>query len=226
MSPLGHLALGYLAYAGLRRVRNGGAPSAIPTITLAVGTQFPDIIDKPLSWTFGLLPTGRSLTHSAITTIVVTVVVMYYSRATDRTALGNAFAVGYWSHLLGDLYAAYVAGETETNWFFLWPIVSQEGYVTSPSILAYVETIGWWVVLVLAYIGIFAVAVAVVSERTREDNRAFALLVVVVIATNMWFIYTFVFGSPWVLFELILVQAAVAVWIRDGVPGLPVTRRT
>lgn len=220
MLPPGHLAIGYLAYSGLRRVRSGGAPAAMPTAALAVGTQFPDIIDKPLSWTFGLLPTGRSLTHSAFICIAITVVVIHYSRVIDRTALGSAFTIGYWSHLLGDLYAAVVAGEAETNWFFLWPIVPQEGYVESPNFLAYAEAMGWWAVLVPMYVGTFTVVVAVVSGRTREDTVAFALLVAAVIAANVWFVSEFVFASQWVVFELLLVQAAVAVWIRDGASGL------
>ena len=219
MWPPGHLAVGYLSYAVLRRFGDGDPPNATATVALAVGTQLPDVVDKPLSWTFGLLPTGRSLAHSALTTMVVTAVVARYANANDRPAVGAAFAVGYWSHLLGDLYAAVVAGESQTNWFFLWPIVPQEGYVTSPSFLEYVEAIGWRTALVIAYVGAFALAATIVSRRTREDGRPFSLFVTGVVATSALFVYEF--GSPWIVLELVLVQVAVAVWIRDGAPGVP-----
>lgn len=226
MLPPGHLAVGYLAYTAVRRVRSGAVPNALQAIAVAVGTQLPDVVDKPLSWTFGLLPTGRSLSHSAFTAIIVTAVAATYADRIDRKRLTGAFVVGYWSHLLGDLYSAVGAGTAQTNWFFLWPVVSQQGYATSPSLLTYAGAIGWWAFLLGGYLGVFAVVVAAVSDRTRSNSWTFPLVVGGVIATNAWVLHVLQFGSPWSLFELVLVQVAAAVWIRDGTPGLPIPRRT
>lgn len=226
MWPPGHLALGYLAYTAIRRVQSGAVPNAPQAVALAVGTQLPDIVDKPLSWTVGLLPTGRSLSHSAFTATLVTMVAVKYADRNDRKRLTSAFVIGYWSHLLGDLYSAVGAGAAQTNWFFLWPVVPQQGYVTSPSLLAYAEEIGWWALLLGGYLGVFAVIVAGVSGRTRTDVWTFSLVVGGVITTSMWVLYVLQFRSPWHLFELVLVQVATAVWIRDGTPGLPIPRQT
>lgn len=226
MWPPGHLAVGYLAYTAVRRVRSDAVPNAPQTVALVVGTQLPDVVDKPLSWTFGLLPTGRSLSHSVFTAVIITAVAAKYADRIERKQLTSAFVVGYWSHLLGDLYSAVGAGAAQTNWFFLWPIVPQQGYVTSPSLFTYAEAIGWWALLLGSYLGVFAVIVAGVSDRTPTDAWTFSLVVGGVIATNAWILHVFQFASPLYLFELVLVQIATAVWIRDGTPGLPIPRRT
>ena len=60
MLPWGHLAVGYLAYSLAVRVRSGGPPAGLAVAALAVGTQFPDLIDKPLVSWVSVLPSGRS----------------------------------------------------------------------------------------------------------------------------------------------------------------------
>jgi len=73
MWPWGHAAVGYLAYSlGYRASDRRLTGAAV--IALGVGTQFPDLIDKPLGWTFGVLPGGRTLAHSLLTVAVVAVV--------------------------------------------------------------------------------------------------------------------------------------------------------
>lgn len=216
--------MGYLAYAGLNRVWRGETPNAPSTVALAIGTQFPDLVDKPLSWTFELLPTGRSLAHSALVAALITVLVIRYARSVDRPLLGNGFAVGYWSHLFADLFSAVVAGDAETNWFFLWPLVPQDGYVTTPSFLGYIDDVGWYGLFVLGYVGVFAVFVALLRARTAVDDHTVSLVVAGLVATSVWFVVTVGSGSVVTAFELALVQFAVAAWIHDGAPGLPYLR--
>lgn len=57
MWPWGHVGAGYLVYTLLRR-HTGERPAGAAVLALAVGTQFPDLVDKPLGWTVGLLPGG------------------------------------------------------------------------------------------------------------------------------------------------------------------------
>jgi len=64
MWPWGHLAVGYLLWSVLVRDRRFRPPTGAETLLLAVGTQFPDAVDKPLAWSLGVLPNGRSLAHS------------------------------------------------------------------------------------------------------------------------------------------------------------------
>ncbi|NHN46663.1 metal-dependent hydrolase [Halostella sp. JP-L12] len=225
MWPPGHLAVGYLAYALSRQYREGRSPEPAATVALAVGTQLPDLVDKPLSWTLAVLPTGRTLAHSVVTAAAVTVIVGRYARAVDRAELGNAFAIGYGSHLLADLYAAVAAGDAETNLFLFWPIVSQEEYATRPSFHAYAELVGWTGVVALAYVAAFAVAVAALSYRTEASVRSVTAFVVAAVATTAGIVLWSGVGSPWAVLEPVLVMIAAASWVRDGAPGLPRIRR-
>lgn len=124
MWPWEHLALGYLLYSGYSRGRHRQPPPESAAVVLAVATQLPDLVDKPLAWTVGVLPSGTTLAHSALTAVPLVVLVLLATRWLDRSADGEAFAVGYGSHLLGDMgYRLLVEDEPVT--FLLWPLLSQ-----------------------------------------------------------------------------------------------------
>ncbi|MFC5970159.1 metal-dependent hydrolase [Halomarina salina] len=123
MWPWGHAALGYLVYAILRRGRGRPwPPSDVTAIALGIGTQFPDLVDKPLAWSLHLLPSGRSLAHSLITTTLVAVVVLALARRYDQRVPAWAFVVGYYSHLLGDALLPLLQFDTAFLTFLLWPL--------------------------------------------------------------------------------------------------------
>jgi membrane-bound metal-dependent hydrolase YbcI (DUF457 family) len=127
MFPWGHAAVGYLFYALLVRSRGKGIPLGGPVLALAIGTQFPDIIDKPFGWyfEFGLIPTGRSLFHSLFIATGILLIGALLARRYDRSELGVAFSVGYLSHLASDgLYSA-LAGEWTGLAYLVWPIIEQ-----------------------------------------------------------------------------------------------------
>jgi len=127
MWPWGHAAVGYLLYAGYRHARFGLRPRETQALALAVGTQLPDLVDKPLAWQFGLLPNGRSLAHSLLTAGVVLAVLWLWAGRTDgRTddrALVGAFGVGYLSHLLADGAYAAARGEFAALGYLAYPIL-------------------------------------------------------------------------------------------------------
>ena len=139
MWPWGHLAVGYLLYTLYTRTRYGHRPLAVATIFLVVGTQFPDLIDKPLSWTVGILPTGRTLAHSLLFAIPVSLAVYETCRRHPRLrgAWGIAFAIGNLSHVIVDALPAFLWGDPAEARFLLWPILSVPGYDagTTPSIV-------------------------------------------------------------------------------------------
>lgn len=121
MWPWGHLAVGYLGFLAGRRAPPGG-PAAL---LLALGTQFPDLVDKPLAWTFGVLPGGTTLAHSMLVAIPLVLLALALAHRFDRTALGEAFGIGYGSHLLGDLlYPLLTEGGFHLG-YLLWPLVAQ-----------------------------------------------------------------------------------------------------
>lgn len=130
MWPWGHLAVGYLLYAAFTRSRYGRRPAGVATIALAVGTQFPDLVDKPLAWTVGVLPTGRTLAHTLLIAIpVCAAVYLLCKRSEDLGAVsGVAFGIGYVSHVLIDAIPATLWGDLAEIRYLLWPLLSVPGY--------------------------------------------------------------------------------------------------
>ena len=125
MWPWEHLAVGYLLYSLLAHL-TGRTPRTLPVLALLFATQMPDLIDKPLAWGFGVLPSGRSLAHSflfAVPAMLGASVVGLLARA---PRVGPAFALGYLSHLAGDVvYPFVVKGELRFG-FLLWPLIPVE----------------------------------------------------------------------------------------------------
>jgi hypothetical protein len=222
MLPLGHLSLGYLLYTGISRLLQRRPPAAGPTIALAVATQLPDLLDKPLSWTLGILPTGRTLGHSLFTVVGLSLVVYRIGQRIDRPAVGPAFAIGYGSHLLGDLYVA-LGSESETLLFFLWPLIPQEPYTTPPSTDIYVS-VAIGSVAVAAYLAVFGAFAAVSIRLSERVDWLFLGFLIASTAGTIAVLSVMGIGLSSIVFEIVLAQVAVAIWIRDGTPGLPLHR--
>jgi hypothetical protein len=89
---------------------------------VGLGTQFPDLIDKPLAWSFAVLPYGRSLGHSLFTLGVLLLVLRIVFRYPGQEALSTAFGLGYVSHLFGDGIGAIVSGDLRGLGYLLWPV--------------------------------------------------------------------------------------------------------
>jgi len=123
MLPWGHLAVGYLVYSLGVRLRHGVPPEGPAVIALAVGTQLPDLIDKPLAWTFEILPSGRSLGHSLLFVVLLGVIVWTVGKRYNRRSAAGAFLVGYLSHMVVDVLPAVRAGQWEIVGALLWPLL-------------------------------------------------------------------------------------------------------
>lgn len=173
MWPLGHAAVGYLLYTIATRLRFGEGPAALPTVAVLLGTQVPDLVDKPLAWYVGALPTGRSLAHSFLFVVPLCLVVYWLARRRGRVELGVAFGVGAISHPLVDALPTLWSG-SEVG-FLLYPLLPVEPYEEGAPTLA--------------------------------DLLAGSL------------------GDPWFLLEFALAAAALALWNRDGRPGLGTASR-
>jgi hypothetical protein len=123
MWPWEHLAIGYVAYSLLTRGRTGEPPSNAAAVAVAVGTQFPDLIDKPLGWVGHVTSAGLSVAHSALVAVPLSVVVVLVATRYERAAVGVAFAVGYLTHLPGDVFYPVLLGGEPKLWFLWWPFV-------------------------------------------------------------------------------------------------------
>jgi hypothetical protein len=123
MWPWEHLAVGYLCYSLAVHAFAGRAPRGLPAIALALGTQFPDLVDKPLAWTFAVVPAGHSLAHSLLVALPVSMFVVTAARSFGHRQVGVAFAFGYLSHLPADAFYPVLLGGVPNVGFLLWPVV-------------------------------------------------------------------------------------------------------
>ena len=141
MWPWGHLAVGYLSYSAWVHVRDRHAPESLPTVALVFGTQFPDLVDKPLAWSLDVLPYGRTLAHSLFVAAAIVGVVSVVLRNRDQGRVVTAFSLGYATHLVADALYPLLAGDYESAGFLLWPVVPAAGYATDQDFLGHVQSL-------------------------------------------------------------------------------------
>lgn len=128
MWPWEHLAAGYLAYSlGLRSVRRP-PPTAAGLLVVVLGTQLPDLVDKPLSWGLGWFAQGYAVGHSVFLAAPLSALVLLIALRRGRGRLGVAFAVGHWSHLATDVLDPLRYGRSPDPGRVLWPIVTAAPY--------------------------------------------------------------------------------------------------
>jgi len=126
MWPWEHLVFGYLLFSGAAHLVGGRAPGDRAAVVLAVATQLPDLIDKPLGWVVGVLPAGRSLGHSLLFFAALFLAAWAVERWLGARLARGALVVGYLSHLVGDVVYPVVLGKDLSAGFLLWPLVPAE----------------------------------------------------------------------------------------------------
>ena len=126
MWPWDHLAVGYLVVSLWRRWRSGRPPREAEAVAVVVGSQLPDLVDKPLGWGTTLLPSGHSLAHSLPVAIPTSIAVYLIARRFDRGDVGSSFALAYLSHLPADVFYPMVLGRSPNFAFLFWPFVDIE----------------------------------------------------------------------------------------------------
>ncbi|MFC7157955.1 metal-dependent hydrolase [Halomarina halobia] len=124
MWPWEHFAVGYIAVSLLCHLLWRRSPDAATLAAVALGSQFPDLVDKPLAWEFGVLSSGISLAHSVFTVVVLSVVVVLLARRRGYTMVGFGFAVAYALHPPMDAVHPIVYGEPVNFEVLLWPLVT------------------------------------------------------------------------------------------------------
>lgn len=123
MWPWEHAALAYVLYSALTR-RRGGPPGDVATLWVLVASQLPDLIDKPLAWTFGVVHSGRMFAHAPVLAVPLCVLVYWRFSRRSKPEYGVAFCVGYLSHVAGDAVGSTLVGEYAYARFLLWPLLS------------------------------------------------------------------------------------------------------
>jgi hypothetical protein len=169
MWPWEHLAVGYLAYSAFSRLVWGEPPSTRGALVVGFAAVAPDLVDKPLAWSLGVLPSGKSLAHSLFTLVPLAGLAALLGARSGSQRGTVAFVVGYASHLAGDVvYPLVVSGDLRVGFLF-WPLVPARGGTESvlphvrellDSFLAFLGT-PQGAVYLAAEVGLLAAAVAV-----------------------------------------------------------------
>ena len=128
MWPWEHAAVGSLVYSLALRALGREPPGDREAVGLLVATQVPDLVDKPLSWVFGVFPTGYALGHSAFVALPVGTAVLVAGRARDRFRLAAPVVAGYWAHLAADVANPIRTGDGPLIERVLWPAVRGTPY--------------------------------------------------------------------------------------------------
>lgn len=142
MLPWEHLLFGYVSYSVLSRVAWSRPPSDKSALAVALATQMPDLVDKPLSWTLGIIMTGYGPAHSVFVGLPGMMLVAGAARTRDRL-VAIAALVGYVSHLVTDVLALRANGPNFGR--LLWPLAPQVPYESN---ISFIERFG-------TYVGIF-----------------------------------------------------------------------
>lgn len=132
MLPLGHAAVAYLAYVGVAAATTRRLPARTALLPLAIGSQLPDLIDKPLAY-YHVLPSGRALGHSLLTLIaLLAAAVVIRRRLLSRVSRPRLrrliqvtpvpLGVGIGTHLIGDSYQALLTGQFHAASYLLYPV--------------------------------------------------------------------------------------------------------
>ena len=125
MWPWEHLAVAYLCYSLLTHVVLRRSPTARETVAVAVGSQLPDLIDKPLAWTFEITGGGYAIGHSIVVAPIVCLAVFAAVVRFDRErVVAGAFAAAYLSHLAADVFNPVRFGRGPEPRAVLWPVAS------------------------------------------------------------------------------------------------------
>ena len=168
--PVGHFLLAALPVLGYLAVRDGDGPTPALVGVTAVGSQFPDFIDKPLAYELDLLPTGRVFMHSLPFAIPLSLAVLWYGWKTDRARASGVFVFAYFSHLFGDNVQLLLGPGARVPPDLLWPFVEPiqrpeiPGWAGPGSVVVH----AWTAISVAMVLGLAGFAVLDVRRQYRD----------------------------------------------------------
>lgn len=122
MRPIEHLIVALVPVGLYVLLRDRRLLSLELAAVTFVGSQFPDLVDKPLALQLNLIPTGRVFMHSLPFAIPVWAFVVAYGWKTDRLRGGVAFVFAHALHLVADNRETLTAGRIPND--LLWPLVA------------------------------------------------------------------------------------------------------
>jgi hypothetical protein len=175
--PWDHAAVAYLLVSALYRLGWDRVPSRRAGIVAVVTGVLPDLIDKPLSWGLGVLPTGRSLGHSLLVAVPSLALLVALGIAFGYRRGTVAFGVAYLSHLAGDVaYPFFVDGDLRAG-FLLWPLIPAPSSDAGAGVSHVAELVADFLVVLaspggLLYLGVDALLLGTAAAVWWFDWRA------------------------------------------------------
>ena len=133
MFPPGHFLVAFLPVCAYVLLRDRALPSLSLVAVVFFGSQFPDLIDKPLFHESIVTTAGRVGAHSLPIAIPIALLAMWYALYTDRPRLGVAFVYAYLSHILGDFYRYLLHPEWGIPPELFWPFTQPGPRLLRPS---------------------------------------------------------------------------------------------
>jgi membrane-bound metal-dependent hydrolase YbcI (DUF457 family) len=121
MLPIEHFIVALLPIAVVATLLERRLPTPRFVGVVFVGSQLPDLVDKPLAHYLFMLPSGRVGLHSFPIAILLFGVVAAYGWRTDRLRLSAAFIIAHTSHILADNYRPLFASPPSIPPDILWP---------------------------------------------------------------------------------------------------------
>ena len=122
MWPWEHVLFAYVFYSVSVHLGSRSPPTDLAAAALALGALFPDLVDKPLAWQFGVVETGWGPAHSVFVAAPVAVLVYALAGWRGDRRVGLAFCVGYLLHLPGDVLPASLSRGFLYLPPVLWPV--------------------------------------------------------------------------------------------------------
>lgn len=166
MDPIKHVVLSLLPVVCYTLLRDRTVPSGVIVAIGVAGGLVADLIDKPLAWQFGLVPSGRMVAHSIVLSVPVLVVVLAAAVRLDRSSYGVVFAWGHLSHIVADFRSVLVHG-TGSYWFpnLFWPLLPANPDRT----VGYSNNLPAFDLLLLLELVLFATILGYVAVDIRSD---------------------------------------------------------
>ncbi|WP_226482863.1 metal-dependent hydrolase [Natrinema amylolyticum] len=135
MWPWEHAIVAYLSYSLLCHTVFRDSPGGLDAFAVVFASVLPDLIDKPLAWTYGVFDVGYGIGHSIFFAVPLAIFVGTIARAADRPLAGLAFGVGYLSHPVADVVDSVFRQDALLIEIMLWPVSPVEGQPPGPDVL-------------------------------------------------------------------------------------------
>lgn len=169
MDPLSHFYAAFIPVVAYWLLRYRRFPRGTTILVVFLATQFPDLVDKPLAWGLGVLPSGRMIAHSLVVAVPISVSVAVYAHRIGRQREGWVFVFGYLAHLIGDFYPILYLG---TDYYFFpnlfWPLLAANPDEQT-SFAPYTDSVGAVAVLGIA-VTLFVVIYPLIRQYRRSQS--------------------------------------------------------